>query len=64
MTDFPTLSYTSTSEIRTLPFHILEACMKKIKIPPPLQEELPRMGYNEEYPPDKKEFKSLRDFKL
>ena len=39
MTDFPTFPHTPTSEIRTLPFHLLEACMKKIKLDIPFGAE-------------------------
>ena len=40
MTDFPTFPHTPTSEIRTLPFHLLEACMKKIKLDIPFGRSL------------------------
>ena len=40
MTDFPTFPHTPTSEIRTLPFHLLEACMKKIKLDIPFGQSL------------------------
>ena len=32
MTDFPTFPHTPISEVRTLPFQLREACMKKIKL--------------------------------
>ena len=37
---FPDLPHTPTSEIRTLPFHLLEACMKKIKLDIPFGQSL------------------------
>ena len=44
MTDYPTLLYTSTSEIP--PFHLPEAWKKY-----PFWEEPPRIGHHSEYPP-------------
>ena len=40
MTDFRTFPHTPTSEIRTVPFHLLEACMKKIKLDIPFGRSL------------------------